>query len=567
MTRTRPTAGPASAAHLLLGLAAAPGRRLAVEWSATPFHGIGLSMGRPRGAAAKVRDFRPPDLTEGQRIMAGAWRFAGERLDVGASADPWNRASPSRRFAAWQHGFTWLGGLLACDRAGAAEALRLVLGWRRVFGRWNAFAWDGEVLRRRVVSLAAALPDLAGIASDAEGAALMGDLSRQARQLMAVRGDPAHAAERALAAAIGACALAGPGPAKLREQALRTLERRLPEVVLADGGHASRSPEAALELLFDLLALDEALTQLGRPPPTELSRAIDRLTGAVRFFTLADGRLASAQGGADAPHARIMAAVAHDEDGRAVPGLMRESGYQRLEGGALQVFVDAGEPANGRWSVAACAQPAAIEVVAAGRRLITGAGWSPDFGPDTAARLSAAAAAVTLDEASPGTPLEGFAAWSLGTQLAQADWRVTPRRSEGEGVILLEISHDAWLEHLGVRAERRLYVDGAAGELRGEDRFMPTKTLKGDRRRFVPYAIRFPLHPEARASIAMDGKGVLIRHGHEEGWWLRTDAAEINLAPAMRWTDGEPRATEHIVLSGLFRLEAGGRVRWKLGRT
>jgi uncharacterized heparinase superfamily protein len=130
----------------------------------------------------------------------------------------------------------------------------------------------------------------------------------------------------------------------------------------------------------------------------------------------------------------------------------------------------------------------------------------------------------------------------------------------------LEISHDAWLKRLGVRAERRLYVEAAAEELRGEDRFMPTKGLKGDRRRFVPYAIRFPLHPEARASIANDGKAVLIRWGHEPGWWLRTDAAEIALAPTMRWCDGEPRATEVILLTGLFRLEAGGRVRWKLGR-
>ncbi|HEX7759777.1 MAG TPA: heparinase II/III family protein, partial [Caulobacteraceae bacterium] len=174
---------------------------------------------------------------------------------------------------------------------------------------------------------------------------------------------------------------------------------------------------------------------------------------------------------------------------------------------------------------------------------------------------------VTLDEASPGAVLAGLSAWSLGPRLTGADWRVTPRRSEGDGVVLLEISHDAWLGRLGVRAERRLYVDAAAEELRGEDRFMPTKALKGDRRRFVPYAIRFPLHPDARASIAMDGKAVLIRHGHDPGWWLRTDAAEIALVSAVRWTDGEARATEQIVLSGLFRLEAGGRVRWKLGRT
>ncbi len=567
MARTRPTAGPASTTHLLLALAVAPGRRMAVEWSATPFHALALGAGRARGLAARIRDFRPAVAARGARLLAGEWRFAGETQSLGAGSDPWNRPSPSRAFAAHLHGFAWIGDLLAAGPGGATEALRLTLGWRRLFARWNAFAWSGEVLRRRVISLAAAAPALVAVASDAEGAAILSDLSRQARQLVALTADPAHAAERAAAAAVAACALAGPGPGKLREQALRRLERLLPAVVLADGGHASRSPQAALDLLFDLLALDEALTQLGRPPPAELSRAIDRLTGAVRFFTLADGRLASAQGGAEIDHAVILAALAHDADDRTVPSLLRESGYQRLEGGALQVLADAGEPPRGAWSVAACAHPGGIEILAGGKRLITGAAWSPDFGEDAALRGSEAAAAVTLDDASPGAVLTGLSAWSLGARLADADWRVTPRRSEGDGVVLLEISHDAWLARLGIRAERRLYVDAAAEELRGEDRFMPTKTLKGDRRRFVPYAIRFPLHPDARASIAMDGKAVLIRHGHDPCWWLRTDAAEIALVPATRWTDAEPRATEQIVLSGLFRLEAGGRVRWKLGRT
>jgi uncharacterized heparinase superfamily protein len=68
-------------------------------------------------------------------------------------------------------------------------------------------------------------------------------------------------------------------------------------MVLADGGHATRSPEAGIELLFDLLTLDDALGQRGRPSPEALSRAIDRLSTAARFFTLGDGHLAAFHGG------------------------------------------------------------------------------------------------------------------------------------------------------------------------------------------------------------------------------------------------------------------------------
>ena len=61
--------------------------------------------------------------------------------------------------------------------------------------------------------------------------------------------------------------------------ALPRLTGALRVQVLPDGGLKSRSPQAALELLLDLLTLDDALLQLGREAPQEVSRAIDRLTG------------------------------------------------------------------------------------------------------------------------------------------------------------------------------------------------------------------------------------------------------------------------------------------------
>ena len=554
----------ASAAILLRAVAAAPARRLALEWYGAPFHAIALRAGRPRGPGGRIREFRPADPGAGGRLLAGAFSFGGETLSFGPGGDPWNRPCPSQRLAGALHAFGWLPDLLACGQAGADEALRLTLAWRRMFGRWNGFAWDGEILRRRTIALAAGLAPMTAVASDAEGALLALDLSRQARHLLALGGDIARAAERAAAATIAACALGGPGPARLRERALRRLEGRLPDAVLADGVHASGSPLATLELLFDLLTLDDALTQLGRPPPAELSRAIDRLTGAVRFFTLPDGRLASLQGGADVVAPRIAAALAHDDASRSIPNVTRDSAYYRLDCPDLTVLAHAGAAARGPWSTTACAQPAAIEIVAGGRRLFTGCAWSPGAPPHL--RLSDAGACPTLDGHSPGAPLTGFAAWALGPRLDGPRWRSVPRRSEGDNVVLLEVSHDAWMDRLGIRVERRLYLDGGAAELRGEERFIPTVALRGERRRFVPFAVRLHLCPGVRAQVALDGKSVLIRHGSEEGWWLRTDAADVSLAPSQRLVDGEMRGAEQIVLAGRFRLEAGGRVRWKLGR-
>jgi uncharacterized heparinase superfamily protein len=52
---------------------------------------------------------------------------------------------------------------------------------------------------------------------------------------------------------VAGCVLAGPSGGSLCRAALRRLPAALERTVGKDGGHASRSPEAGLELLLDLL--------------------------------------------------------------------------------------------------------------------------------------------------------------------------------------------------------------------------------------------------------------------------------------------------------------------------
>ncbi|RAK57367.1 heparinase II/III family protein [Phenylobacterium deserti] len=543
-------------------------RQAAREWTGTPPHLLSLSYPKPDGFSAQPKDLRPPERENGLRIMSGAFVFGGETVAPGPRGDPWNRASPSRRFAVGLHRFGWMRDLLTGGPEAAAEGLRLTLEWRRTFGRWNAFSWSSDVLERRVFNLACAGRAITARASDAETAQIALDLARQARFLLGLNEGPARAAERACAAAVAGCALADPAGERLMTKALAKLVRALPVTVQPDGGHASRSPQAALELLFDLLTLDEALSQRGLPPPEELIRAIDRLGGAVRFFTLADGRLAAFQGGEAASRAYIAAARSLDDTPPDASGPVTRNGYQRLESRALQVLADAAPPAKGAWSVTACAQPLAIEVLVGGKRLVVGGGWSPNAQAPQAMRLVDAASTASVGDAHCGQPLRGFPAQVLGPRLVSAPDKVEARRHEAEGAQWLEMSHDGWAERFGLRHERRLYVDVAADELRGEDRFSPTGAAPGpDGRRFIPFMVRFHLAPGVQAQVARDKKSVLLKpEGGDAGWWLRNDALEVAIEPSVHYERGMPRRSQQIVLRGQARLESGARVRWKLSQ-
>lgn len=538
------------------------------EWFGSPLHRALLSRPPPRGLLVRPRDLRPIDPSRGRAILRGDFNLDGAVLQVGAEGDPWDRPSPSAGFAAALHRYGWMGDLLNESPAGAVQALRLHLEWRRVFGGWNSFSWAPAILERRVFNLACAIGPMSAQASDAETAALCLDLARQARHLSKVSQRPERAAERDAVVAIAGAALGGKAGERLLASGLKRLRRHLPRVVLADGVHASRSPQAGLELLFDLLTLDDALSHRGRAAPEALSRAIDRLAGALRFFTLADGRLAAFQGGETVPAARIAAARAQDASPTRPSETAPNGGYQRLQGRTVQVMVDAGPPAGGVFAVSACAQPLAIEVVCGRDRLITGAGWSPDTGAEQALRLSDAASTLCLTGASAGAPLSGWMAALAGARLSGAAGRVEARRHEGAEGIWLDLAHDGWMSRFGLRHARRLYLDRAQDQLRGEDRLEPVGAGAGrrDTRRYVDFTVRFHLHPDARASLARDNKSVLIRGPSTVGWWLRSDAPEVLIEPSIHFEDGVARNSSQVVLRGQARSDSGGRIRWKLAQ-
>ena len=119
------------------------------EWFGSGPHRLILSGPKVEALAAHPRDPRPPNAGQGRRILAGTLALDGGSVRIGEAGDPFDTASPTRRFAVSLHRFDWLPDLIAAGPDGARRALRLIDDWRRVFGKWNAFSWGPECLERR----------------------------------------------------------------------------------------------------------------------------------------------------------------------------------------------------------------------------------------------------------------------------------------------------------------------------------------------------------------------------------------------------------------------------------
>src|SRR4029079_10924701 len=230
-------------------------------------------------------DLRTADPTVAHDIYAGRFVFAGEGIDANGLSI-FDAAPPSEAWARELHGFGWLRHLRAADMAlSRSNARSLVDEWIRIGSHGDPAAWEPEVVARRILSWLAQAPLVL------EGCDLpfyprfMRAITRQVRYLRGTAYDGAPGLPRLRAmVALAAAALSMSDQPRFARQAAKWLDPELVRQILPDGGHISRNPGAALEVLMDMLPLRQAFAARGGQPSRILVSAIDRMMPMLRFF-------------------------------------------------------------------------------------------------------------------------------------------------------------------------------------------------------------------------------------------------------------------------------------------
>ncbi len=538
-------------------------RQAGAELFGMPGYRLTLTGAVPEGFVATPHDMRPASQSLGKAILSGRFTLAGARMSVQGSGDPWNRPSPTRAFAVDLHRFEWLAALLSQGDDGAKEALRLFVLWNKTFSRWTPFSWSEEVLPRRLINLGVFARRLAAQGTPGDAIDLARCLAEQGRHLGRLH-DAAWSGDKAVAFVVLGCVLSGKVGDGFRRRGMGLLPKILKRLVLADGSHVSRSPQQGLDLLYDLLLIEDALSQRGLAGPEWLDQHIDRLSRFVRALSHPDGSLCAFQGAESLLPEQVLPALVRDKTDQSTPDQLDDGRYHRLLGRSLSVYVDAGEARTGPYGFAAIDHPMAFEVSGGRDKLIVSPGWSPRQSDHPAFRVVGAGNTLDLAETSLLTPMTGRFGELLNFELEGPHYKVRSRRVEAEDSgSLLEMEHEGWKTRFGLKHERRLYVDAHRDELRGEDRLTPMQT-KQEVPMAAPFAIRFLLHPEVQASMARDKKSVLLRGPGGRGWWLRHDAKDVVIEAGQVFERDVPRKTQMILLKGVGRLDAPTRVRWKL---
>lgn len=537
-------------------------------------------LARGPGTAALIAQPQPRGtglFARGKQMLAGNFLLAGE-LITSPGKVPFQAQTPEA--VDLLHGFDWLDHLAAVgDRDARLLAQHGLSEWLRHYGAGKGPGWTSGLAGRRLLHwIAHSLFLFQGQ-----------DKVFQDRVLRAMAHHAAFLARRAKAAPAGLpriearmglffATLALEGREGQSAAALADVTRAAQSQLRSDGGIATRNPEELLKIFVLIAWAAQALADLERALPPDLLDLLAQLAGALRVLRHADGGLARFHSGGRGNEADLVAALAVHDVLSASPLVItagKVMGFARLAAGRSTVIVDAAPPPLDVAPRLAHASTLAFELTSNRRAVIVSCGHGGALGLDwqRASRASASHSTLSIDGYSSarftGT---GHARLMLtdGPRHVTCEFRHT---SYSRAVAL---SHDGYLHSHGLEHTRYLDLSADGRVLSGEDMLLSggpaarrrfDEVLARSRGAGIGFALRFHLHPEAEASLDMNGTAVSIALRSGEIWVFRASGLALALAPSVYLEKDrvKPRASQQIVLS-LRAQDYTSQINWSLAK-
>ncbi|MBJ3777640.1 heparinase II/III family protein [Acuticoccus mangrovi] len=517
------------------------------------------------GVPARVL-FAPETLAEADPavaadIYAGVFALAGDVVDV-SGGSPFLMRPPSEAWARALHGFTWLHHLEAnATELSHSNARALFDEWLAARGEADPVSDEMEVVAERLAVWLVQSPLLLNGAEAAFRQRYMRAIARHMRQLeRAVVLSPKGMQRLLGAATLGIAGAVIADQAKLLRWALGVVADELPGNVLADGGHASRSPEALVKVLEVLIPLSEALARRQLPTPPPLRDAIDRMMPMVRFFRHGDGGLAHFHGAGHVSAATVEAVLAYDDVAGQPAANARYTGFQRIEAGASAVIFDTGRVPPPAHSLHAHASALAFEFSHGPHRLVVNCGALDRVRPEWegAARTTAAQSSLVVAETSSARILERWplAGW-LGALLYRGPRSVEVEREK----LTARAVHDGYRRPFGLLHERRLTLSEDGLWLEGEDRLVGRERLAG-----MPFEVRFHLDPDVKVRVERTRKRALFSLPDGAIWLFGLDQGPPISVEESIVLSGPRRARRTVQLVMAGNTLTDDTVRWHIAR-
>jgi uncharacterized heparinase superfamily protein len=523
------------------------------------------------------QELRTADPSFATELYNGHFGLAGKLAEVDTES-PFEIDPPSEGWARELYGFGWLRHLRAAGSELSREQAKVLVNDFIALKRsLPGLAWQPEIVGRRVISWLSNSVLVLDTGEPQAYETFLRALSSQLRYLSASYRDAPDGVPRL----VSLMALVYAGLCIAEQQAVverytRPLCKELERQILPDGGHISRNPEALVELLLDLLPLKQCFVARDRPPPKELTDAIERIMPMLRFFRTCDGTLTRFNGAGPTPTDALATALAYDDVKGAPVRYAANSAYARLECGSTLFICDIGPTPAASLSMTAHAGFLSFEMSSGNAPMIVNCG-TPSVDHDEwrpFSRSTPAHSTLTFEDVSSGEfgtsgtngALPTVDAPLLGPANAQA---TLSDQVDSTDNIRIRGSHDGYLERFGVTHARQMLIAPNGLLISAEDKLSAPQGLKSPDENLIAgdYAVRFHLHPSVRAELGSDGQSVELRLKNGEAWRITSNAPETTLEQSFFLADARgPQPTSQVVLGGFIGEASEVRIVWNIER-
>jgi uncharacterized heparinase superfamily protein len=553
----------------LVGASAARAAGAFARGAAAPYHLVkSMAIAPPERLRIAPPDIRTTDSTVADQIYAGYFSFEGKTVQA-RGVSPFLAAPPSEGWRRSLAGFSWLRHLQASDKRVALATAQALVGDFLSLPKLPADdpAMEAAVVARRLLSFLSQSPMLLDGAEADFYDAFMLALARNARLLWrALAGDGARGADRAFCViALAEFAVCADTGRKIAPHVSRALSAELDREILTDGGHVSRNPQVAVDLLLDLLPLRQVIAARGLQTPPAVLRAIDRMMPMLRMLQHGDGSLGLFNGMGATALDRLANVLAYEDTRGAPPVNAPYAGYQRMEARNALVIVDAGGPPPFEFSLSAHAGCLSFEFSIGIERVVVncGAPSPPHLDARELARATAAHSTLVIgDRSSARIAPPSAPRWRAGRVLAGPhNIEVERRRPEGETTLVL--SHDGYARDFGLIHERELTLAADGAALLGVDRLIAAEG-GGRHAQTSDFAVRFHIHPRVRVASSAVGTVELVL-ANDETLVFEAQGATPEIEDSIFFAaPGGARNCAQIVVRGMAA--AGAEIAWSFRR-
>lgn len=526
-------------------------------WGESPFYQAQLDGPAPDRLGHQPIDPYSPEPELGDAILRGRLAIGADAIDCEGELERlWTLAGRDGALHDFMHQFIWLRHLSRFGVRAKEPASRLARAWFDDHEKWSPDSWAPFTTGERLVHLCCHGQIVLAAGDALWRSRVLTSMARQTRHL-ARAGHRAETSYERLMTATALCiaALSLPGCEAAAEKGVELLRRELRLQIRPDGGHVSRNPSRQLEIVVRLQMVLKALEARRMAPPGFLKHMVGRAAAHVQLFRAGDGRLAVFNGGYEDDGGALAAALEALEHDVEPTGFARHSGFQRLEAGRGVLIADIGAARGGGAPAGGFQSSASFHFSSGRSRIVVNCGAGDRLPGDWPLAMRQAAAHSTLST----EPVTAGAALFRNAV-------ITHRRAEESRGQLLEIerafdaSNGDATHHM-----RRFYLASRGDDLRGEDRIVAPSTALA-----AAWRLRFHLHPGVRASLARDGRSVILALPNKEGWRFRTNCLKVDLERGVYCGEGGlPQASEQIVISsgGLDAASSGDIVvKWSFRR-